>query len=108
MGYVIQVVDGKNWSKAVRDPEVKRSTEGLGFIMWLAVAWWIVVVPTLEEVRVHGSKTACAFFGLNPKLDGVAVVRLEVVEAYMSIMTIEITSTSSAEGQRWIAAFGIE
>ena len=52
MGYVIQVVDSEYWSKAIRDPEVKSSTEGLGFVMWLAVTWWIIKVPSLEEISV--------------------------------------------------------
>jgi len=101
-------VDSKDWSEAVRDPEVKLSTESLWLIMRLAIAWWIIVVPSIEEGSVFGEQGSCAFFGLNPHLDGVVCVGLEVVEVYPSISSVEVTSTCRAECQRWVATFSIE
>lgn len=62
--------------------------------MWLTLTVWIIVVPTLEEGSVHDRKTASSDLSLNPHLDRVAGVGLEVIEAYMGVMAIEITSTS--------------
>jgi len=101
-------VDSKDWSKAVRDPEVEFSTESVWLVMWLAIAWWIIPVPSVMEGSVDGRKGSCAFFGLNPHLDGVVCVGLEVVEVYPSIKSVEVTSTCCAEGKRWVTTFSIE
>jgi hypothetical protein len=101
-------VDSKDWSEAVRDPEVKLSTESVWLIIWLALAVGIIPVPSIVEGSVDGSKGSCAFFGLNPHLDGVVCVGLEVVEVYPSISSVEVTSTCHAESKRWVATFSVE
>ena len=101
-------MDGKDWGEAVRDPEVKLSAESLWLVMWLTIAWGIIRIPSMEEGSVFGEQGSCAFFGLNPHLDGVVCVGLEVVEVYPSISSVEVTSTSETECQRWVATFSIE
>jgi hypothetical protein len=85
-------MDGNDWSITVRDPEVKLSAEGLGFVMWLTVAWWIIVIPSPEEISVLDSKAASSNFSLDPHFDSMAYGSLVVEEVYMSIVAIEITS----------------
>jgi hypothetical protein len=71
-------VNCKDWGETVRDPEVKLSAEGFWFLMWLTVAWWRIVVPSLEEVSVHDGKTSCTFFSFDEHLYRVAWSGLEV------------------------------
>ena len=101
-------MDSKDWSEAVRDPEVKLSTESVWLIIWLALAVGIIPVPSIVECSVDGRKGSCAFFGLNPHLDGVVCIGLEVVEVYPCIMSVKVTSTCQAECKRWVATFSIE
>ena len=101
-------MDSKDWSEAVRDPKVKLSAEGFWFIMWLAIAWWIINVPSMEEGSVDGRKGSCAFFGLNPHLDTVVCIGLEMIEVYPCISSVEVTTTRYTKSQRWVATFSIE
>jgi len=91
--YIVKVVDGKDWCETVGDPEVKSSTEGPWFVMRLAVTRWIVMFPTTEEMSVSDSKAGSSKFSLSPEFDRMGLGGLEVVEVYLSVLAVEITST---------------
>ena len=47
--------------------------------MWLTVAWWVVMGPSLVEVSVKDRKTSCTFFSFDPHLGNMVIIGCEVV-----------------------------